>query len=144
MIHVTLVLAAVAAIVNIWLGLRCGQVRTKEKISHGDGGSVLLARRMRAQLNFAENAPIVLILTLACELSGVPGLWLAICAVLFIVARIAHAIGMDADVGGMPRMVGVLFTMLITLALAIMALCAHFGVIGGDATIAPTYVQASR
>ncbi len=130
MVHVTLAFAAVAALVNMWLGIRCGRVRTSAKISHGDGGNPLLARRMRAQLNFAENAPIVLVLTLVCELAGVPPLWLGITSIAFILARISHAIGMDADVGGTPRMIGVATTMLVTLALAVMALCAHFGVIG--------------
>ena len=130
MVNVTLAFAAVAALVNLWLGLRCGQVRTSAKISHGDGGNLLLARRMRAQLNFAENAPMVLILTLVCELAGVPALWLAITSVVFIGARISHAIGMDAEQGGAPRVGGVALTMLITIVLAVLALCAHFGVIG--------------
>ena len=57
--------AAAAAIINFWLAMRIGQLRTREKISIGDGGNDLLARRMRAQLNFAENTPIVLVLIAA-------------------------------------------------------------------------------
>jgi uncharacterized protein len=120
---VTCIFAAVAALVNLWLGIRCGQVRTSAKISHGDGGNPLLQRRMRAQLNFAENTPIVLILFLGLELCGmIPDLWLAIIAALYILARISHAIGMDADMDSKLRMIGVLLTMLITLALVVMAL----------------------
>ena len=120
---ITCIFAAVAALVNMWLGIRCGQVRTSAKISHGDGGNVLLQRRMRAQLNFAENAPIVLILFLGLELCGlIPDLWLAIIAAVFIFARIAHGIGMDAESDSKARMAGVLLTMLITLALVGMAL----------------------
>ena len=119
----TCIFAAVAALVNMWLGIRCGQVRTSAKISHGDGGNALLQRRMRAQLNFAENTPIVLILFLGLELGGlIPDLWLAIIAAVYIFARIAHGIGMDAESGSKGRMVGVMLTMLITLTLVVMSL----------------------
>ena len=36
---VTLTIAAGAALVNIWLMIRCGQARTKESVSIGDGGN---------------------------------------------------------------------------------------------------------
>ena len=121
--EMTCIFAAVAALVNMWLGFRCGQVRTSAKISHGDGGNPLLARRMRAQLNFAENTPIVLILFLGLELCGmIPDIVLAIIAPIYIIARIAHAVGMDAESDSKARMAGVVLTMLITLALAGMAL----------------------
>lgn len=119
---ITLIFAGVAALVNLWLAIRCGRVRTAEKISHGDGGSVLLQRRMRAHLNFAENTPLVLVLILVLELSGTPPLWLAIGAALYIIARIAHGIGMDADSGSKARMFGTLVTMLTLLALAGLAI----------------------
>ena len=47
----TLAMAAAAALINIWLAIRCGRVRGKESISIGTGGSDLMERRMRAQLN---------------------------------------------------------------------------------------------
>lgn len=128
--ELTCIFAAVAALVNLWLGIRCGRVRSAAKISHGDGGNPLLAKRMRAQLNFAENTPLVLILFLGLELCGmVPDLWLAIIAALYIVARILHAIGMDAEMDSKPRMIGVLLTMLITVALAGMALWCGFAML---------------
>ena len=70
----TLCLAAAAALVNIWLVLRIGRLRTQFKVSVGDGGHDLLARRMRAQLNFVENVPLVVILTGLIEFSGKGGL----------------------------------------------------------------------
>lgn len=118
----TLIFAAAAALVNLWLSIRCGRVRASAKISHGDGGNALLARRMRAQLNFAENTPVVLVLFLALELCGVEPLWLSIIAPVYIFARIAHAVGMDADTDSKARMVGVILTMLVTLVLVGLAL----------------------
>jgi uncharacterized protein len=117
----TLSLAAAAALINIWLGIRCGQVRTREKISIGTGGSDALERRMRAQLNFVENTPWVLALAAGIELAGKGGQWLAIVGALYMVARIAHAFGMDG--GGLEkgRMVGVLISMLTQIGLAVIA-----------------------
>ena len=115
---ITLIFAAAAALVNLWLGLRIGRLRTTLKVSHGDGGNPLIARRMRAQLNFAESAPVVLILFLALELSGANPTFLWICATLFVIGRLAHGLGMDAAKPGPARMVGILLSMLITLTLA--------------------------
>ena len=54
---VTLSAVAAAAIINIWLSIRVGQMRGKLKVVHGDDGGGPLTRRMRAQLNFVENTP---------------------------------------------------------------------------------------
>jgi uncharacterized protein len=114
---IALTTAAAAAIVNLWLGIRIGQVRTREKISVGDGGNETLIRRMRAQANFVEFAPFVLILVALLELATGTTLWLWGASALFIIARIAHAFGMDGKPYG--REAGILLTMLITLGLAL-------------------------
>jgi uncharacterized protein len=114
---IALTTAAAAAIVNLWLGIRIGQVRTREKISIGDGGNEALIRRMRAQANFVEFAPFVLILVALLELATGTSLWLWGASALFIIARIAHAFGMDGN--DKARGMGILFTMLITLGLAL-------------------------
>ena len=130
---ITLLFAACAALINLWLAIRCGRVRVSEKIMHGDGGSPLLGRRMCAQLNFAENAPLVLILTLALELAGTPSSWLWGIAAAFLIGRICHALGMDAENGSPLRTIGVALTMLITLILIVLALITAYGLIGtGD------------
>lgn len=118
---VTLSAAAAAAIINIWLAVRCGQMRGKTKIVHGDDNGGPLTRRMRAQLNFIENTPFVLILVGAIELSGKGGNWLAAVVGVYMLARIAHGIGMDSETVGRPRMIGVTVTMLTLVGLAIYA-----------------------
>ena len=62
MLPITLTIAAAAAILNIWLASRCVRIRMGAKIMSGDGGHPMMMCRMRAQANFAENAPFVLIL----------------------------------------------------------------------------------
>lgn len=113
---IALTTAGAAALVNFWLGLRISRMRLREKISVGDGGNPRLVARMRAQLNFAEYAPIVLILIALVELAVGPQLWLWIAAAAFILGRLLHAFGMDGWMLG--RRIGIAATMLIMLGLA--------------------------
>lgn len=119
-LEITLVIAAAAALLNIWLSMRVGRVRQAQKISIGDGGSDLLARRMRAHANFAEYTPFFLILLALVELARGAALWLWIVAIVYVLGRIAHAFGMDGR--GRWRMIGILTTMLGLLVLAAYAL----------------------
>ena len=92
---VTLCAAAAAAVINIWLSIRVGQVRRSLKVSIGDDAGGPLTARMRAQLNFVENTAFVLILIAAIELSGRGGDWLAWVSAIYLLGRVAHGIGMD-------------------------------------------------
>ena len=125
LIPVTLTAAAGAALINIWLSIRIGRLRTAHKISVGDGGNEALNRRMRAHLNFAENVPLVLVLIAALEISGAGrlagGAWLLPVAALFLIGRIAHGLGMDGGAFGVGRMIGTIVTLLTQLGLAIVA-----------------------
>jgi uncharacterized protein len=122
----TLCLAAAAAVVNIWLAMRCGKIRSTEKIGIGDGGNDLLVRRMRAQANFIEQAPLTLALIAAVELAGKGGQWLAPAAALFIIGRICHAFGMDGNFNA-GRPIGMLTSMLFQLALVVVAVLTALG-----------------
>ena len=53
---ITLTIAGAAALINIWLMIRVGQVRSSEKVSIGDGGNENVIRRMRAHSNYIESA----------------------------------------------------------------------------------------
>ena len=126
-LQTTLTLAAAAAIINLWLSIRIGRLRASEKIIHGDGGNPLLMHRMRAQENFIENVPLVLILCAAIEITGKGGTWLAIVGAVFMLARVAHPLGMDSDGPTIPRTVGALITMLTLLGLAVVAVLIALG-----------------
>jgi uncharacterized membrane protein YecN with MAPEG domain len=124
LLPVSLTTAAAAALINFWLGLRVGQVRGAEKISIGDGGNLRLIARMRAQLNFAEYTPIVLILLALVELARGGNIYLWLVAMVFVIGRVLHAFGMDGWTLG--RAVGTATTFLTMLGLAIYAaLVAH-------------------
>lgn len=118
---VTLCAAAAAAIINIWLSIRVGQVRRSLKVSIGDDAGGPLTARMRAQLNFVENTAFVLILIAAIELSGRGGQWLAWVSGIYLLGRVAHGIGMDGGALGAGRAVGTLITMLSQFGLAVAA-----------------------
>ncbi len=102
---IALVTAGAAALLNFWLGLRVSRLRMSEKIMVGDGGNPRLIARMRAQLNFAEYAPVVLILIALVELARGTQTWLWVVALLFIVGRVLHAFGMDGWLPG--RTIGI-------------------------------------
>lgn len=118
--EITLVLAGALALINIWLSFRVGQVRGQEKVSIGDGGNDRVIRRMRAHANFAENAPIVLLLVLVLELSVGSSPWLWVAAALFAIGRIGHGLGMDG--WGLGRSAGTGITLAVQLGLALWAI----------------------
>ena len=116
---IALTTAGAAAIVNMWLATRIGRVRRTEKISVGDGGNPRLVARMRAQLNFAEYVPVVLILFGLVELAKGSQFWLWLVALVFILGRVAHGFGMDGWAAG--RAFGMASTSLIMVGLGLYA-----------------------
>lgn len=121
---ITLTIAGAATLLNIWIGRRVGQMRMTHKISIGDGGNEALIARMRAQANFVEYTPFFLILLGLIELAIGSALWLWIVAVVYILARIAHAFGMDRPSPDplRLRMVGIVITLLVLFGLALYAI----------------------
>ncbi|HEX8640940.1 MAG TPA: MAPEG family protein [Allosphingosinicella sp.] len=119
---ITLTFAGAAAILHIWLSLRVSRLRRPLKIGVGDGGNEVLARRMRAHGNFAENVPIFLILLGLLELATGGNLWLWAAAIVFILARIAHAFGMDRHGANLLRVGGIGLSWAVLLALGIYAI----------------------
>ncbi len=128
-LHITLVSAAIAALINLWLAMRCGKARFDAGMMHGDGGNPALIKRMRAQANFIEYTPLVLILVGALEMTGHGGWPLALAAFAFLLGRIAHGLGMDADEAGALRKAGMFLTFVPTLGLVVTALLAAFDLI---------------
>lgn len=127
LLQTTLSLAAAAAIINFWLGNRIGALRHKLKVSLGTGGHELIERRMRAQLNFAENVPLVLILIGLIEMAQKGGAWLAPVGAVFMLGRVLHGLGMDGGKLEWGRMVGTITTLLALFGLAVVAVLIALG-----------------
>ena len=117
---ITLTIAGAAALINIWLMIRVGQVRGSEKVSVGDGGNEKGLRRRRAHSNYIESAPFVVLLVAAIELASTTSpTWLWIVSGLYLLGRVAHGVGMDNGKFGKGRMVGTIITMLTLLGLGV-------------------------
>lgn len=116
---IALTTAGAAALINAWLAMRVGRVRMSEKISMGDGGNERVIGRMRAHANFNEFTPIVLILIALTEFAQGTSIWLWIVAVVFLIGRILHGLGMD----GLPkgRMIGAVTAMVVTIGMGLYA-----------------------
>jgi uncharacterized membrane protein YecN with MAPEG domain len=56
---ITLSAAGAAALINLWLAIRVGRVRTSEKVLMGDGGNEGVIAAMRAHANFVEYTPFI-------------------------------------------------------------------------------------
>lgn len=126
-LQTTLSLAAAAAVLNFWLALRTAKVRLGNKVWHGDGGNPLLMQRMRAHANYIENTPFILILIAAIELTGKGGQWLAIVGAVYLLARVAHAFGMDRPQSSPLRAGGFAITALTLLGLSAIAVLIALG-----------------
>jgi uncharacterized protein len=129
MLPITLTMAALAALMNTILMARAGQARGKAKISVGDGGNDLLLRRMRAQANFLESVPLLLILLGLIEHylktinqsygHGPIALW--VISIIVIFGRVTHALAMENRFPN-GRVIGTLLSVLAFIAAAIFAL----------------------
>jgi len=139
---VTLTIAAACGIMNLWLAARVVPGRMKG-VMVGDGGDDRLLATMRAHANFAEYAPIVLILIAAIELSGGSQTWLWVAGAVFVVGRLAHAFGMTRKAPNPLRAGGILPTWLVTLVLAVWALTLAYDATR-PATIEMVPVEAPR
>ena len=119
---ITLTIAGAAAILHVWLSVRVSRLRRPLKIGVGDGGNEVLARRMRAHGNYAENMPLLLVLLGFTELATGGNLWLWGAAILFVVARIAHAFGMDRPGANPLRVAGIAVSWAVLLGLGVYAI----------------------
>lgn len=128
----TLVIAAACALINLWLSVRVTQRRMAGKVMMGDGGDSQMLSRGRSHANFAEYAPFVLILVALIELARGASPWLWGLGVLFVLARVAHPLGMERPAPNPLRAGGFLVTNLVLAALAVWALAIAYG-----ATAAP-------
>ncbi len=93
------------AIVAIYVGLNAllmlalaynvGSRRGSQKqLQPGDMGDAVLTRAIRTHANFAEYAPLVLLLLLVLALLGFEPMWLHLYGGVFTAGRIVGAIGM--------------------------------------------------
>ncbi len=87
--------AALLALIFVALSIRTLRIRRGLKVAVGDGGNPIMLRAIRAHGNFAEYVPLGLLLILACEGLGAPGLLVHGLGGLLVLGRLIHAIGIS-------------------------------------------------
>jgi uncharacterized membrane protein YecN with MAPEG domain len=125
MAEVTSIYAALLAALFILLSARVIGFRMARRLDLGDAGDRQLLKRIRAQGNCAEYAPLGLLLLLLCELAGAPGVALHGLGGALLAGRIAHALGLSLSPQRLIlRQIGMVLTFAM-LGLAAAGLLAH-------------------
>ena len=127
---VTVFTAAILGLVLLALSYRVSQIRLAGHVSIGDGGNDRLLARIRAQGNFIEYAPMIVLQMALIEFATGYSILLGVCSVLVIVARVSHAIGMDRPSPNPFRVGGTAGTWIVLLVLSVwlLIIAAHPGV----------------
>lgn len=115
--------AGVIALIYVVLCARVIAYRRAHRLSLGDAGDASLLKRMRAQANCAEYAPLGLLLLLMAETQGAPALALHVLGLMLVLGRAAHGYGFSASP---PRMALRFYGMVLTF---LMILLSAFGLI---------------
>lgn len=97
MAPVTAIYAALVAALFLALSFSVVRARRGRQVSMGDAGDRALQRRVRAQANCAEYAPIGLLLLLLLELNGTGPLLLHLVGLSLLAGRLVHGVGFGRD-----------------------------------------------
>ena len=122
---VTALYGALLALLILVLAGRVSLLRSKLNVGMGHGNDPDLAKAVRAHGNAVEWILPMLILMLVSELDGASRIFLHVCGVTFVAARLAHAIGLSrASKRSTGRFWGAAGTYVVIAALAIWNLIA--------------------
>jgi uncharacterized protein len=94
---ITALFAGLLALLFIWLSIRVIGARRSAKIAIGDGGDKALSRRARVHANFAEYAPMGLLLMGIAENGGIPRVAIWLTGILLLLGRLIHAYGVSQE-----------------------------------------------
>ena len=120
---ITLLFAALHALMLVALAVPISRRRRRQRIGIGDGGDAQLALSIRVQANFIEYVPLALLLLLLLELGGLAAAWLYAFGAALLLGRILHATGLSRSPGvTFGRFWGTALTWLDLLAMALAGL----------------------
>ncbi len=115
--------AAPLVLIYLVLTIRVITYRRSAKVSLGDGDDPALRARIRAHGNFAEFAPLGLILLLIAEVQATSAVWLHVLGCLLLAGRLLHGVNFSFGLRLMPLRVGGMILTLLALGLgAVLAL----------------------
>ena len=117
MLAVTGIYAFGLTVLYLLLAARVIIYRRGNKVSLGNGNDPVLEARIRAHGNFAEYAPLGLILMLIAEMQGTSSIWLHLVGVLLLVGRLMHGINFSFAIRNMQLRVGGMILTIFALAI---------------------------
>ncbi len=94
----TLYLSLLSALA-LMLAILVVRIRGSEKIGLGDGGDKQMMRQIRVHANLLENLIPFALLYMLAEIQNMPGLFLHLVGIAFIIARLMHASGLSKSSG---------------------------------------------
>lgn len=94
---ITPIYAGLVALLFVFLSFRVIRARRQSKVPLGDGGDRLLLRRLRAQGNLAEYAPMIIVLMALGELQDASGLLIHVIGLCLLGGRCIHAYGVSRE-----------------------------------------------
>ena len=104
--------AGLIAAIFLALSARVILYRRAHRVSMGDRGDAVLARRIRAQANCAEYAPVGIVLLLLLELQGFGAAILHALGLMLVAGRAIHGWGFTrSDTAMWPRVGGMALTL---------------------------------
>lgn len=109
-VAVTLFFAACCALMQCLLTVLVIRRRLKAGVYFLDGGDDPLLRRIRAHGNFAETAPMALLLMALLEFSGLGRVWLIVFEVALLLGRVIHATSLLTNHAAWSRSLGMALT----------------------------------
>jgi uncharacterized membrane protein YecN with MAPEG domain len=118
--HVVPLYAGLLALLFVGLSIRTLRLRRRLRIAIGDAGNQTMLRAMRAHANFAEYAPIAIVLMYLVEITGGSGAFVHILGASLLAGRIAHAVGVSqVDEKYAFRVIGMALTLTSIIAAAV-------------------------
>jgi uncharacterized membrane protein YecN with MAPEG domain len=122
--------AGVSGLLLVVLYVRISQRRLATKIGVGSGGDAELEQRVRAHGNLVESAPFALILLYFIEQTGLSSMYVHALGATFVIARLAHALGMSTTTGrSAGRFYGSLGTVLLLSVMSALLIARTIGVL---------------
>ena len=113
MITITMIFTGIFLLMHTALSATTSAHRAKYDVDFGDGGNLAMLRAIRAQGNFIEYVPIILIAMGASEYTGAAPWFIWTCGWVLVVARVAHAAYMLGFAGKPARLLGAGLTFLL-------------------------------
>jgi uncharacterized membrane protein YecN with MAPEG domain len=86
----------ILALVYFILSIRVVMLRSRYRVSLGDGGNATLTSAIRSHAHFAEYVPIIILMIALLEMAGMPPARLHLLLGALLLSRLLHPLGMSA------------------------------------------------